>query len=56
MREWLIDICFTLIIINYTVVLCYICKKMSHKTRVVKYVKSDDEPDIKEIVCSTHGV
>lgn len=58
MREILIDICFGLVILNYVFVLCYIAMKMKEKMRVVETTLEykGTQTDIKELVCSTHGV
>jgi uncharacterized membrane protein YecN with MAPEG domain len=53
MREMLINMCFVLVILNYIFILCYIVMKMKEKMKV-KY--KETPIDIKELICSTHGV
>lgn len=54
MRELLIDTCFVLVILNCVFSLCYIAMKMKEKMKVVEYMET--QTDIKELICSTHGV
>ena len=52
----MIVVIFGLIIFAYVLIMCYICKKISDKRKYRNIVTSTTQTDLKELICSTHGV